>query len=183
MSVVVFLIDTLFFVLVAASVLRAWLNFLRIAMWSQPGPFVLALTDWMVKPLRRGLPRSWLGSRWDVASLVAAALLALLQALALVGLGAWGAERSGLGPFVLMALPVLASKLLLVVTLQLSLYLLLAYAVLSWVQPLSPTLEWLARTVGPVLTPIRRIVPTVGGVDLSPLLLVVVLQVALMALG
>jgi len=183
MSVLVFLTNTLFFVLVAAALLRAWLNFLRIAMWSQPGPFVLALTDWMIKPLRQGLPSSWQRFRWDVASLVCAALLVLLQALVLVGLGAFGAERSGLGPLFLMALPVLALKILLVSALQLWLYLMLAYAILSWVQPHSPALDWLSRTLEPVIHPVRRMVPRIGGVDLSPLVVVVGLQVALMALG
>lgn len=84
MSIFVFLIDTLFFVLVAAALLRAWLNMARVAMWQQPGPFVLALTDWLVKPLRRGLPGAWQRSRWDVASMVAACLLVLLHAFALL---------------------------------------------------------------------------------------------------
>jgi YggT family protein len=180
MSIVVFLIDTLFFVLVAAALLRAWLNAARIAMWQQPGPFVLAVTDWLVKPLRRGLPAGWQRSRWDVASLFAAVVLALLQASALVGLGGAG---QGMGPALLMALPVLAVKILLKAVLQTLFYLALAYAVLSWVQPHAPVLGWLQRLLGPLLQPIRRCIPLVGGVDLSVLLFVVLLQIGLMLLG
>lgn len=183
MSVFVFLVNTLFFVFVAAALLRAWLNFLRIAMWRQPGPFVLAVTDWMVKPLRRGLPDSWRNSRWDVASLVSAILLALLQALILIGLGGWGLERPGVGPLVLMALPVLALKILLVSVFQLSLYVTLAYAILSWLQPQSVGWSWLDQVLGPVLRFVRRFVPLVGGVDLSSLVLVVLLQIGLVVLG
>jgi YggT family protein len=183
MSVFLFLVNTLFFVLVAAALLRAWLNFLRIAMWRQPGPFVLALTDWMVKPLRRGLPDSWRSSRRDLASLVTAVLLALLQALVLVSAGAWGSGQSGLGPVALMALPALALKILLVAVFKVSLYLTLGYAILSWVQPHSPVWAWLDQVVGPVLGFIRRFVPLVGGVDLSPVVLVLLLQIASMVLG
>ena len=90
MNVLVFLLDTLFFCLISAALLRAWLNVSRISMVQQPGPFVMALTDWLVRPLRRGMPPAWQRSRWDSASLIAAALLALLQAFVWVGLGSRG---------------------------------------------------------------------------------------------
>ena len=51
-----FLLETAFFVLIAAALLRAWMNWLRVSMFAQPGSFVMALTDWLVKPLRRTLP-------------------------------------------------------------------------------------------------------------------------------
>ena len=61
--------------------------------------------------------------------------------------------------------------------------LLIVYAVMSWVQARSPVSDVIARLCEPVLRPVRRIVPLVGGVDLSPLLVLVLLQVALMVLG
>jgi YggT family protein len=83
----------------------------------------------------------------------------------------------------MLAIPTLAIKLLLRTLLQGLMMLLLAYAVLSWVQPQSPVLGTLDRLCAPVLRPVRRIVPTVGGVDLSVLVLIIVLQVGLMLLG
>lgn len=59
MSVLVFLIDTAFFVLVFAALLRVWLNGARISMVQQPGPFILALTNWLVMPMRRSMPTVW----------------------------------------------------------------------------------------------------------------------------
>ena len=56
--------------------------------------------------------------------------------------------------------------------------LVIIYAVLSWVQTDSAMAGVIARMVAPLLKPIRRIVPLVGGVDLSPLVLLVVLQIA-----
>ena len=53
MRVLLFLLDTFFFFLVAAALLRAWMNHLRVPMQVQPGRFVMAITDWLVQPLRR----------------------------------------------------------------------------------------------------------------------------------
>lgn len=180
MNVLVFLIDTLFFVLVAAALLRAWLNAARIAMWQQPGPFLLAVTDWLVKPLRLGLPAAWQRSRWDVASVVAAGLLALVYAVVLTGL-----LHGGMGPLAASGwvVPLLALRFLLATALKTLLYLTLAYAILSWVQPHAALMGWLHRLLSPVLQPLQRVVPRIGGVDLSALVLVLLLQVGLMVLG
>ena len=76
-----FLLETVSYLLVGAALLRAYMNWLRINMSSQPGIFVMALTNWLVQPLRQVLPKSLSRSRLDSASLIAAALLALVYAL------------------------------------------------------------------------------------------------------
>ena len=43
-----FLLESIFFVLIAAALLRAWMNWLRVNMRGQPGTFVMAVTDWLV---------------------------------------------------------------------------------------------------------------------------------------
>jgi len=73
--------------------------------------------------------------------------------------------------------------MLLRVVLQALMFLMLAYAVLSWVQPQSPVLGTLDRLCAPLLRPIRRWLPLVGGVDLSVLVLISLLQVGLILLG
>ena len=60
---------------------------------------------------------------------------------------------------------------------------LIVYAILSWVQTHSPVQDVLQRLCEPVLRPVRRVVPLVGGVDLSPLVALVALNVATMVLG
>lgn len=183
MRVVFFLLDTFFFFLVAAALLRAWMNHQRIHMSAQPGRLVIAVTDWLVAPVRRILPRSLAQSRMDWGSLMAAVLFALAYG------GLWLMLAATLTPVeaspaaMLLAIPTLAIKLLLRTLLQGLMMLLLAYAVLSWVQPHSPVLGTLDRLCAPVLRPVRRIVPTVGGVDLSVLVLIIVMQVGLMLLG
>ncbi|HAL38378.1 MAG TPA: YggT family protein [Polaromonas sp.] len=184
--ILVFLLETLFFVLIGAALLRAWMNWVRVNMSAQPGSFVMALTDWLVKPLRRALPKSLTRSRVDWASVLAAVLLALVYALL------WGALfgvllestywTSGFAPMAVLALLLFALKMMVRVALQTLLILVLGYAILSWIQPGSPVYGLLARLTEPLLTPIRRMIPTIGGVDLSTLVLLVLLQIGLMVL-
>jgi YggT family protein len=61
--------------------------------------------------------------------------------------------------------------------------LVIVYAVLSWVQTSSHLSDLLERLVAPPLTVIRSAVPRLGGIDLSPLVLLLMLQVATILLG
>ncbi|MDO9404633.1 MAG: YggT family protein [Polaromonas sp.] len=185
--ILVFLLETLFTLLIGAALLRAWMNWQRVGMTVQPGRFVMALTDWIVKPLRRLLPKAWVQSRVDWASIVAAFLLAVVYALVwgllfgvLLSIAHW---TPGLGPTSLVILVTFALKMLLRVALQATMLMVLAYVILSWVQPGSPLYGLLGRLCEPLLKPLRRVLPVLGGVDLSPLVLLLILQVGLMVLG
>jgi len=183
MRVILFLLDTLFFFLVAAALLRAWMNHQRMQMTVQPGRFVMALTNWVVQPVRRVLPRSMAQSRLDWGSLMAAILVAVAYG------GLWLALVTGTQPVsvsplaMLLGILTMAAKLLLRTVLQGLMILLIVYAVLSWVQPRSPIVPTLDRLCSPLLRPVRRFIPTIGGVDLSVLVLIILLQVGLMVLG
>lgn len=180
MRVLFFLLETVFFFLIAAALLRAWMNLMKVQMSGQPGRFAIAVTDWLVRPLRRVLPRSLAQSRVDWGSLVAAVLLAQAYAgIALVLHGMAGALPVNVLPVLLL----LAVRMLLRVLLQGLMFLLLIYAVLSWVQPQSPVLVTLDRLCAPLLRPLRRWLPLIGGVDLSVLVLLILLQIGLMLLG
>lgn len=185
--ILAFLLETVFFLLIASALLRAWMNWLRVNMSAQPGSFVMALTDWLVKPLRRVLPKSLVQSRLDWASVLAAALMALGYALVswvLFGmlLGEVGGSAD-FSPLVLFGLLGFAVKTVIRIALQTLFILVLGYAILSWVQPGSPVYGLLGRLTAPVLAPLRRLIPPVGGVDLSALVLILVLQIALMVLA
>jgi YggT family protein len=136
------------------------------------GQFIFSLTDWLVLPLRRIVPS--LG-RWDVASLVSAFLLELAQFLVL-----WLLAGAAGG---LVTVPILAAFGLVRLALSGMMGLIIVYAVLSWVQTQSAISDVIGRLCSPALIPIRRLVPLVGGVDLSPLVLLVLLQVAIIVLG
>lgn len=185
--ILAFLLETLFFLLIGASLLRAWMNWTRVNMSVQPGSFVMALTDWLVKPLRRSLPAKLTKSRVDWASVVAAFVLALIYAVlwgVLFGvlLGA-GPGLPDFAPAALITLVIFALKMLVRVALQTLMILVIGFAILSWVQPGSPAYSLLGRLTEPLLEPLRRIIPSIGGIDLSALVLILVLQIGLMVLA
>jgi YggT family protein len=182
-AVVFFLLETVAFLLVGGALLRAWMNHLRVNMSVQPGRFVMALTHWLVGPVRKLLPRPLAQSAVDWGSLMAAVLLALAYGGIWMTLQVAMSSASVSPASALLAIALLAAKLLVRVLLQGLMVLLLIYAVLSWVQPGSPLMATLDRLCRPVLAPIRRVLPLIGGVDLSVLVMIVLLQVGLILLG
>jgi YggT family protein len=182
MQILLFLLDTFFFFLIGAALLRAWMNTRRLRMTQQPGIFVMAVTDWIVQPLRRTLPRAWAQANADWGSFCAALILALAYA-ALWHLLSGGQVAGVEGLGVVFAIVLLAVMFMLRTVLMGLMLLALAYAVLSWVQPYAPMQATLSRLIEPVLAPIRRIIPQIGGVDLSVLILIIVLQVGLIVIA
>ncbi|MBV5298144.1 MAG: YggT family protein [Rhodoferax sp.] len=159
-----------------ACLLRLYMQYLRIPMSARSGNplgrLVFALTDWIVLPLRRMLPS--IGAL-DSASLVAAYLLQLVE-FGLLWLLAGGAGG-------LFAVPILAGFGLLRMAISGLTGAVIVYAVLSWISTESPMADVIERLVAPPLTPIRRVLPLVGGIDLSPLVLLVLLQIMAIVLG
>ena len=174
-QIISLLLEVVAAVLGGACLLRLYMQYQRIPMATRSGNplgrFIFALTDWLVLPLRRVLP-AW--GRWDLASLVAAYLLELTQFFLLWLLA--GAEEG------LFAVPILAVFGLLRLTISGLTGLVIVYAVLSWVPTQSVISDLIERLCAPPLKPIRRMVPLVGGVDLSPLVLLVLLQIVSIAL-
>lgn len=165
-------LDVVASLVAGTCLLRVLMQSQRIPFNQPLGRFVFAMTDWIVMPLRRVVP-AW--SRWDLSSLVAAWLIKLAQFVALWLLA--GAQ----GPVGL--LPLLGLVGLLQLSVSALSALVLAYALMSWVQPGSPMYYTLERLCEPCLRPVRRILPLVGGVDLSPLALLLVLQLLGMLLA
>ena len=162
--------------LAGTCLLRLYMQYQRIPMSVRSGnplaKFIFALTDWLVLPLRRVIPAA---GRWDLASLVGAFLIQLAQFLILWGLTGMAAS--------LVSVVVLAAFGLVRMAISGMTGLVIIYAVLSWVQTQSAVADLLERLVMPVLIPIRRVLPLVGGIDLSPLVLLLLLQISAIVLG
>ncbi len=169
-QIISFLLDVAVGLLGGACLLRLYMQWQRVPFGNPVGRFVFALTDWLVLPLRRVLPPM---GRLDTASLVGAFLLELVQyaVLWLLGMGT------------LAMLPVLAIFGLARLVISGLTGLVIVYAVLSWVQSDSPLVDIIGRLCAPLLRPFRRMIPLVGGIDLSPLALLVVLQIGAIVLG
>ena len=172
LEIITFVLDVVVGFVAGACLLRLYMPHQRVPFGNPVGRMVFALTDWLVLPLRRVVPAA---GRWDLASLVAALLLELAQyALLWLLLGASAT---------VLAVPLLAGFGLARLVLSGLIGLVLVFAVLSWVQPGSPVLHVLGRLCEPLLRPLRRFIPLVGGVDLSPLVVMILLQVGLIVLG
>nr|WP_239027463.1 YggT family protein [Ramlibacter algicola] len=153
-----------------ACLLRLFMQWQRVPFGNPIGRFVFAITDWLVLPLRKVLPAI---GRIDTASLVAAYLIECAQWLLILAMRGhievdW---LLGMALFGLIRLAISAMMALVLV-----------YAILSWIQNDSPMADVIDRLCEPLLRPIRKVLPLVGGLDLSPLVLLVLLQVALMVL-
>jgi len=162
-----------FFVMLLLA--RFYFQYLRVSLQNPLGGFVLALTDWFILPLRRVMPR-W--GRVDFASLIAAGVV---HALCLVLLGL--VSGASFSVFSWPALLMLSALDLLRSSVHLLVFALLLQAVLSWTQPFSPMATVLNALVGPLLRPIQRVIPLIGNIDLSPLVLLVLLQLLLIPLA
>jgi YggT family protein len=171
-QIISFLLDVAAGLLGGACLLRLYMQYQRIGFGNPVGRFVFALTDWLVLPLRRILPAI---GRLDTASLVGAFLIELAQ----FGL-LWllSGRTGGLG-----MLPVLALFGMLRLVISALTGLVIVYAILSWVRADSPIVDVIERLCAPLLRPWRKIIPLVGGIDLSPLAFLVVLQVAAIVLA
>ena len=168
-----FLLDVIVGLLGGACLLRLYMQYHRVPFGNPLGRFVFAITDWIVLPLRRIVPPI---KRWDLASLIAAWLLVMAKFVLLWLL------MGGLGRWAILPLVSLVGLLQLAVSGLTAL--LIVYAVLSWVPNASSMLQDLiARLANPLVRPLRRFVPLIGGVDLSPMVAIVLLQVGAIVLG
>ena len=167
-----FLLDIAAGLLGGACLLRMYMQYQRVPFGNPVGRFVFAITDWLVLPLRRVVPSR---GRVDSASLLGAFLIELAQFVLL-----W----LMLGQVTVLAvLPLLALFGLVRLVISGLTGLVIVYAILSWVQSDSPLVDVIDRLCAPLLRPFRRHIPLVGGIDLSPLALLVLLQVAAIVLG
>ncbi len=168
-----FLLDIVIGALAGACLLRAYMQRQRISFRNPVGTFLFALTDWLVLPLRRLLPAA---SGWDWASLIGAYLLMLAEQLIL-----WGLAPGALN---LALLPVLALFGLVRLLISGLTVIVIVSAVLSWFPSAQSSLtDVIGQLCEPLLAPFRRMIPLVGGIDLSPLVLLVLLQIATIVLG
>lgn len=165
-----FLLSTLFGLYIVAVMLRFLLQWVRADFYNPVSQFLVKVTNPPLRPLRRLIP-GWRGL--DLASVV---LLLALQALEIVLL-TWMDPRA-------LSLPAPAGLVVLslakLLSLLLSVYFfsILIEVILSWVNPgtYNPAAYLLHQINEPVMRPARSILPPMGGLDLSPIVVLIALQ-------
>ena len=172
------LVDVVASLFVYLLLARFHFQWLRVPFRNPIGAFVVAMTDWIVRPARRVVPG--LGG-FDVATLFLAWLVQTLALWMLYLLKS--ADPGGAGASVLPLLAVLALFDLVRYSLYILIFAVLVQVVLSWLNPYSPVAPIFNAMTRPFLAPIRRFVPPIANFDLSPLVLLVLLQVLLIALA
>ncbi len=162
-----FLISVAFGFYMLVVLLRFLFQYFRVDFYNPVSRFVVTLTDPVLRPLRRRLP-GWRGL--DVASLVLLLVLSVLEQWLLLLVHGFGG-----GPLGLLVLGLVGVLRLL---LNLYFWAILIQVVISWVNPglHNPVTHILYRLVEPVLEPARRLLPPISGIDLSPVLVLLLIQ-------
>jgi YggT family protein len=164
----VFLVDAVFSFFVFMLLARFHFQWLRVPFRNPVGEFVLATTGWMVMPARRIIPGL---AGLDLATLL---LAWLVQVLGLWAQHAMVGAEPGIGTLALVAALDLVRY-----SLYILIFALIVQAVLSWVNPYTPVGPVFDAITRPFLRPLRRFVPPLGNVDVTPLLLILALYVCL----
>ena len=162
----IFLVNTLLSLYGMVVLLRFVLQLVRADFYNPLSQFVVKATNPLLKPLRRIIP----GFRGiDVAALLLAYAVAVVTVFALVAIA--GAQ---------LAVPMLlvyAALKSVVWLIQLYFFTILVQVILSWVsQGWNPVAAVLYSVNGPLLRPFQRLLPPLGGIDLSPLFAIILLQ-------
>lgn len=171
-QIAVFLVDTVASFFVFMLLARFHFQWLRVPFRNPVGEFVLATTSWLVMPARRVVPGL---AGLDLASLL---LAWLVQALGLWAQAAILGAEPGAGTIVAIALVDLVRY-----SLYILIFAVIVQAVLSWINPYTPIGPAFDTITRPFLRPLRRYVPPVGNVDLTPLILLVVVYVVLIVVN
>ena len=175
MNAMSFLISTVLDLYIMVVILRIWLQAARADFYNPFSQFVVKATQPVVKPLRRVIPSI---GNIDVATVLFAYVLCVIKFMLLLLLASGGAVS--FSPYFLllglMALVKAAGGLLF--------WVLIIRAIMSWVSQGRSPLEYVFyQLTEPMLAPIRRIIPAMGGLDLSVLVLFVILQFANYLMG
>ena len=157
------IVDTVAGVLGGVLLLRFWMQVIRVRPPASVGQFTFTLSDWLVRPLRRIVPGM---GGYDWASLIGAFLVVLAASSLMLLFGASA-----------QAVLLYALYRLLTWVIYGFMGLLLLEVVFSWVNPYAPLAPFVRALNDPLLRPIRRVVPPIGGIDFSVLVAFLLLQI------
>ena len=175
MDALVYIVSTLLSLYMYVLLLRFIMQLVRANFRNPLAQAIVKLSNPIILPLRRILPPA---GRLDTASVVAIALYALLSAALLWSL------RYGLDLLSPLNLLQTAFYEILRSTLWIYFVAIFVYALLSFIAPgtSSPTNDFLYSICEPILTPIRRVIPAIAGLDLSVLWALIAIQALLILL-
>lgn len=166
-SALIFIINTIAQLYLLVVLLRFWLPWFRADFRNPIAQAILRLTSPLVNPVRRFVPPV---GRVDTATIIIAFGLQYLTILVILAISGVGA---GIGVISLTSLIDLA-----LLSVRLFVFAIFIRIILSWFAPhtVNPATAILATITEPVLHPFRRIIPSPGGLDISPIFAVILLM-------
>lgn len=169
-----YLVSTLFDLYIVAVILRLLLQWVRADFYNPLSQFLVRITSPLLVPLRRVIPSI---GRLDTAAVVLALLLEIASLFIVSQINSLSLAWPQL---ILLAI----TKLLMAV-LWLYFFLILAVVILSWVggQVRHPIIPLMAQLTEPVLRPLRKVIPPIAGMDLSPLFAIIAIRFLILLLG
>ena len=170
----IYLISTITDLYVTAILLRLLLQWVKADFYNPLSQFLVKVTNPVLVPARRVIPSV---GKLDTASVVVMLLLELLQLVVISLL-----SKTDFGfQFLLL----FAVRKLLIALLLTYFVLIIARVIISWFasQSRHPLIPLVYQLTEPVLRPINRVLPSLGGVDLSPLIALIALRALLLLLG
>jgi len=174
MNALIYIIQTLFGLYILTFVLRLILQWVRADFRNPLTQFVLTVTNPLVIPLRRMIPPV---GGLDTATLIVVLLLEMVLTLGLIKL-------SCVGDLDVIQLVLFTIFNLVKRVLWIYLFVILIYVLMSWISPggYNPFAHLLRAIAEPVLRPLRNFIPSIGGLDLSPLFALIAIQALTMLL-
>ena len=173
-----FLLETFFGFMVFLLLSRFYMQLARVSFRNPIGQFVTTLSNWMVLPARRVIPGIY---GLDMASLMCAWLTQIILVTLLLYLRVRGfAIDAGTDVLVIATIGLVD---LARAAIQLMIGLIIVQVVISWVNPHAPLAPLFNGLTRPFLAPLQRVVPLIGNIDLSPLVFVVLAQIAVIVIS
>jgi YggT family protein len=169
LTILQYIIDAAATILGGVLLLRFWMQAVRVRPPSTVAQFTFTLTDWLVKPLRRVLPGV---GGYDWASLLGAFLVVVLASSLLFVVG-YDVQMVLLHALLRFLNWIIYGFMAL----------LIIQAVFSWINPNAPLAPFVNALGEPLLRPVRKVIPPLGGLDLSVLVVLVLLQIAQLVLS
>ena len=169
-----FLLDVLLQPFAVILLLRFHLQWLRAPMRNPFGEFIMALTNFIVLPTRRYIP-SFKG--YDSSTLLLAYTFEILYMYLSEFIWIYSAPE---GNNLILGLIAIGIVKLLSLSIILLMIATIIQAILSWINPHTPLTPVLNAIIRPFVSPLRRLIPPAGNVDLSAFVLIIICQLLLM---
>ncbi len=170
----VFIIRTLVDLYVITFLLRMMMQWIRADYRNPLTQFIVRVTNPLVIPLRRIVPAV---GKLDTASLIVVLVIELIVTVVLINMTCVGE------PYLVQVISLTILRVIYLI-LRVYLFVILIYVILSWINPgtFNPVSNLLAAIAEPVLRPLRRLIPSIGGLDLTPLFALIGIQALTMLL-